>query len=184
MFNKYRLRDQVTEMTGKRLQRIFLFIGATVVLVVILGVWVSHQFPALTNGPKSSAEMLEALFKTPIRTVTASTDYVLKHIEQEAVKLFVKSCDLPPETEKRLLEMVSGEDFSEVTVPFVFYLYELYGAPGTTEAVATNDLTYDEETIARCQEARRTCAATLRRPVPPGEAGGGRERPAPARALR
>ena len=108
MFNKYRLRDQVTEMTGKRLQRIFLFIGATVVLVVILGVWVSHQFPALTNGPKSSAEMLEALFKTPIRTVTASTDYVLKHIEQEAVKLFVKSCDLPPETEKRLLEMVSG----------------------------------------------------------------------------
>ena len=147
MFNKYRLRDQVTEMTGKRLQRIFLFIGATVVLVVILGVWVSHQFPALTNGPKSSAEMLEALFKTPIRTVTASTDYVLKHIEQEAVKLFVKSCDLPPETEKRLLEMVSGEDFSEVTVPFVFYLYELYGAPATTEAVATTDLAYAEETI-------------------------------------
>ena len=103
MFNEYRLRDAITKMTGKRLQRIFLFIGATVVLLVILGVGVSHQFPALTNGPKSSAEMLEALFKTPIRSVTAPTKYVLKHIEQGAVELFIQSCDLPPDTEARLL---------------------------------------------------------------------------------
>ncbi len=134
-------------MTGKRLQRISLFTGGTVVLLVILGVFVSHQFPALTNGPKSSAEILEALFKTPDRAVTASKEYVLKHIKQEAVELFVKSCDLPPETEKRLLDMLGGEQFTEVTVPFVFYLYELYGAPATTDAVDTADLAYREETI-------------------------------------
>ncbi|MEE8155515.1 MAG: alkaline phosphatase family protein, partial [Phycisphaerales bacterium] len=134
-------------MTGKRLQRIFLFTGSTVVLLVILGVWVSHQFPALTNGPKSSAEILETLFKTPDRTVTASRKFVLKHIKQEAVELFIKSCDLPPDTEKRLLVMLGGEQFTEVTVPFVFYLYELYGAPVTTEAVETDDLAYAEETI-------------------------------------
>ncbi len=136
--------EAVTKMTGKRLQRIFLSISATVVLLVILGVWVSHQFPALTNGPKSSAEMLEILFETPIRSVTAPTKYVLKHIEQEAVELFIRSCDLPPDTEARLLAMVRGERFAEVTVPFVFYLYELYGATAAAEEVATADLAYAE----------------------------------------
>lgn len=152
-YNEYRLRDAITEMTGKRLQRIFLFSAATVVLVVILGVWVSHQFPALTNGPKSSAEILETLFKTPDRTVTASRKFVLKHIKQEAVELFIKSCDLPPDTEKRLLVMLGGEQFTEVTVPFVFYLYELYGAPATTEAVETDDLAYAEEPIEPTPQA-------------------------------
>ncbi|MCH8151460.1 MAG: alkaline phosphatase family protein [Planctomycetes bacterium] len=131
-------------MTSKRPQRLFLLIATAVVLVATLGVWVSHQFPALTNGPKSSAEMLEGLFKTPARMVTASTKYIFKHIEQRAVELFIRSCGLPPDTEGRLLAMVRGERFEEVTVPFVFYLYELYGAPATTQAVAIADLDYEE----------------------------------------
>jgi hypothetical protein len=40
--------------------------------------------------------------------------------------------------------MVRGERFKEVTVPFVFFLYELYGAPAKAEAITINDLAYAE----------------------------------------
>ena len=121
---------------SKRLKRLLLFISISVVTLVVLGVAVSHQFPALTNGPKSSAEIMEILFKAPIRTVTAPSQYVLEHVERGAVELFIRSCDLPSDTEARLLAMLHSERFKEVTVPFIFYLYELYGAAATTDTLA------------------------------------------------
>lgn len=131
-------------MTEKPLRRFSRVIVIGVVLLVTLGVWVTHQFPALTTGPKSSVEILESLFKTPARLVSEPTEYILTHIKREAVELFVWSCDLPADAEDRLLALVRGERFKEVTVPFVFFLYELYGAPAKAEAVTINDLAYAE----------------------------------------
>jgi hypothetical protein len=131
-------------MTEKQLRRFFPFFTVVIVLFVALGVWVTHQFPALTNGPKSSVEILESLFEAPARMVSVPTEYVLQHIKREAVELFIRSCDLPFDAEGRLLAMVRGERFKEVTVPFVFFLYELYGAPAKAEAITINDLAYAE----------------------------------------
>ena len=67
-------------MTKKQLRRFFPFFTVVIVLSVALGVWVTHQFPALTNGPKSSVEILESLFEAPARMVSEPTEYVLQHI--------------------------------------------------------------------------------------------------------
>ena len=75
-------------------------------------------------------------------------DYILKRINQAAVESFIRACDLPFDTEGRLRAMVRGERFEEVTIPFVFFLYELYGAPEQAEAVAISDLAYAEPTGA------------------------------------
>lgn len=131
-------------MTKKQLRRFFPFFTVVIVLSVALGVWVTHQSPALTNGPKSSVEILESLFEAPARMVSEPTEYVLQHIKWEAVELFIRSCDLPSDAEGRLLAMVRGERFKEVTVPFVFFLYELYSAPAKAEAITINDLAYAE----------------------------------------
>jgi hypothetical protein len=113
-------------------------------LFVVVGVWVTHELPWLTKGPKSSAEILEGLLRAPAQMASEPKQYVLKQIKREGVELFIRSCDLPSDAEGRLLAMIRGERFEEVTVPFVFYLHELYGAPVTTEAVAINDLGYAE----------------------------------------
>lgn len=131
-------------MTRKRLRRFIRFSAVGVALLVVLGVGVAHQFPVLTHGPKSSVEILEGLFDAPADMVSESTEHILKHIKRKAVELFIRSCDLPSDAEGRLLAMVRGERFQEVTVPFVFYLHELYGAPVTTEAAPVDDLAYAE----------------------------------------
>ena len=58
-------------MTRKHLRRLVGALAGTLLLFVAAGVWVAQQFPALTNGPKSSVEMLEVLFKNPVRTVVS-----------------------------------------------------------------------------------------------------------------
>ncbi len=131
-------------MPRKQLRRLFATFIAGLILLVVLGVWVAGQFPALTNGPKSSAEILEGLFKTPANIVTRPGDHILEHINQAAVELFIRACDLPADAEGRLLDLVRGDRFEEVTVPFVFFLYELYGAPRQTEAGNVSDLAYAE----------------------------------------
>ena len=61
-----------------------LTIGLVALLAV--GVWVSQQFPALTNGPKSSAEVLEGLFRTSAQTVAQPRAYILEYVDQAAVR--------------------------------------------------------------------------------------------------
>ena len=131
-------------MPRKQLRRLFATFIAGLILLVVLAVWVAGQFPALTNGPKSSAEILEGLFKAPANMVTRPGDHILEHINQAAVELFIRACDLPADAEGRLLDLVRGDRFEEVTVPFVFFLYELYGAPEQAEAGNVSDLAYAE----------------------------------------
>ena len=131
-------------MNRKRLRRISAALAAGLLLLVALGVWVTQQFPALTNGPKSSVEILGALFKTPVRTVAKRRDFTFDRVNQAAVELFIRACDLPADAEGRLLDLVRGDHFDEVTTPFVFFLYDLYGAPAQAEAVTEDDLAYGE----------------------------------------
>ena len=131
-------------MTQKRLRRFLTAVAVGLALLLALGVWGAQQFPGLTDGPKSSAEILEGLFETPINVLAQPWDYILKRINQAAVESFIRACDLPFDTEGRLRAMVRGERFEEVTIPFVFFLYELYGAPEQAEAVAISDLAYAE----------------------------------------
>ncbi|NQT85799.1 alkaline phosphatase family protein, partial [bacterium] len=126
-----------------RLRRLAKLAAVCIGLFLVLGVWVSHQFPALTHGPKSSVELLEGLFTTPTQAVEDVSQYVLTHAELKGAELFVQSCDLPADCESRLMAMLRGERFQEVTVPFVYTLYELYGAP-VTEPEAISDLAYPE----------------------------------------
>ena len=130
-------------MTQKR-SRLFAAFILCFALLVALGVWVSQQFPALTNGPKSSTEILEGLFKAPAQMVVQPRAYIVEHVNQSAVELFVRACDLPSDVESRLLGLVRGETFEEVTVPFVFFAYELYGAPAQAQLSAVGDLAYAE----------------------------------------
>ena len=131
-------------MTTNRRRKYFWLLTIGLLLFVGLGVWVSVQFPALTNGPHSSTQILEGLFQLPSQAVSGSADYVLKRVNRGAVELFILSSNLPSDSEERLLALVRGERFEDVTVPFVFYLYELYGASSETESVSLDDLAYAE----------------------------------------
>ena len=133
-------------MKNKRLRRWLRWSGVGIVLFVILGVWIAQQFPALTSGPKTSVELLQHLFKAPIHMVANPAEYLLRRVGKEAVVTFIVSCDLPADTEGRLSSMVRGEGFEDATIPFVYYLYELYGAPVTTGTGNVADLAYAEPT--------------------------------------
>lgn len=107
-------------MTQKR-SRHFAVFSIGLVLFVTLGVWVTQQFPGLTNGPKTSTEILEGLFKAPARMVAQPRTFILERVNQSAVDLFIRACDLSSDVEGRLLDLVRGERFEEVTVPFIFF---------------------------------------------------------------
>lgn len=131
-----------------RLHRLLKWLLVGLVLLVILGVWVSQQFPALTSGPKSSTEILASVFKMPARRAGDLSGQLAKHVEREALELFIRSCDLPADSRQRLLSLVRGESFREVTVPFVYYLYETYGR-GAAGPVDDGDLAYAEPSEAQ-----------------------------------
>jgi hypothetical protein len=131
-------------------------------LFLVLGVGISHQFPALTGGPRSSAELLEELFEAPVRLAIDPARFFMARAGSEAVVLFVRSCDLPPAAEGRLVAHLEGETFRRRTLPFLFYLYELYGAGMSVEASELEELAYAEPL-----------------PEPPGEAAREEERGGP-----
>ncbi len=128
----------------RRSRRALRFTIAGLAIFVVLGVAVSQQFPSLTHGPKSSVEMLEGLFKAPFAMPADAAKFVFKRVKKDAVVLFIDSCELPADARGRLVAMVRGEEFASVTVPFVYYLYELYGEPAAGEPESMADLAYDE----------------------------------------
>jgi hypothetical protein len=73
-------------------------------------------------------------------------------VELKGVELFIRSCDLPADCKSRLVAMVRGEQFQDVTVPFVYYLYETYGAP-VAEPADVSDLTYPPQGEAAAGDA-------------------------------
>jgi hypothetical protein len=111
--------------------------------LVVLGVGISHQFPALTHGPKTSVELLESLLRAPRDSAENAVRDLRRYTEWTGLELFVRSCDLPADCEERLLAMVRGDRFRDVTVPFVYSLYELYGGPSRQKSELA-DLSYAE----------------------------------------
>ena len=79
-----------------------------------------------------------------MRTVAQPRGYILERVNQAAVELFIRACDFPADAQGRLLDLVRGDHFDEVTTPFVFFPDELYGAPAQAEAVTVDDLAYAE----------------------------------------
>ena len=109
-------------------------IAGSLLAFVVLGVWITRQFPSLTSSPKTSVELLEDLFSKPVREVVGGAGVVIDRVKLEAVALFIRASDLEEDVEGRLLSMVRGDQFTETTVPFIFYLYELYGTSLDAEA--------------------------------------------------
>lgn len=126
-----------------RLGRFLRLVLPAMAVVVILGVWVSHEFPSLTSGPRSSVELLEAIFSAPRNIRLDASRYLFGRAKRDAVVLFVHSCDLRPGQRERLVSMVRGESFQDVTVPFLYYLHELYGSSSAGEG-PLDDLAYAE----------------------------------------
>jgi hypothetical protein len=125
---------------SKRLLRVIL---TGLVAFVISAVWISQQFPALTHGPKSSVEIIQAMLHAPKYSYDKTWRLLQQRIERAGIERFLKSCELPPDCEERLLAAIRDNNFREVTVPFVCHLYELYGMP-VAEGVELDDLAYAE----------------------------------------
>lgn len=119
-------------------------------LFLVLGVWVSRQFPSLTSGPKTSVELLEGLFRAPVEIPADAVNYVLNRVKKEAVVQFVDLLDVPEDARGRVKQWVLGERFDDVSAPFVYSLYELYGVPALAAGDAAADLAYAE----RAQEGK------------------------------
>jgi hypothetical protein len=114
-------------------------------LIVVAGcVWLSYEFPSITAGRRSSAEILSSMFRAPVRVTDELAKEALTQVGKEAVVQFVRENDLPPDVEKRIIALVRSERVETVTLPFVYYLHELYGAPAEEEDQATHDLAYEE----------------------------------------
>src|SRR5262245_10230230 len=109
-----------------RVRRLIGLTAIGIALFLLLGVSISQQFPALTNGPKSSAELIQAIFKAPIEIPANAAEYALTRVKKDAVTAFVEFLDVPPEVKARVIRLVQGDQFDELTAPFVYYLYELY----------------------------------------------------------
>lgn len=131
-------------MNSKRLRKLARWSAAILALLVIAVVAVSHQFPSLTKGRKSSVEVLADVFDAPSRAVGDPARYFAQEAGRAAVEVFIESCGLPDDAEARLIERLNSEHFDELTVPFVYYLYELYGAPQRANAELLARLAYDE----------------------------------------
>ncbi|HEV3021790.1 MAG TPA: alkaline phosphatase family protein, partial [Pirellulales bacterium] len=119
--------------------------AAALALLVVAGVWVGYQFPGLFMGRKSSVELLADIFRAPVDVTRHNALAALKTINKAAVAAFVVSCALPDDAETRLVAMVRDERTEVVAVPFVYYLYEMYGAPVTSDADALADLGYGDD---------------------------------------
>src|SRR5262245_14500418 len=109
------MRRTTTKITrAKRWVRITVVCLA---LFLVIGVWVSQQFPSLTNGPKSSAELIAAIFKAPIEIPANAAEYAIKRVKKDAITGFVELLDAPDEVKGRVIQLVQGDRFDEVTAP-------------------------------------------------------------------
>jgi hypothetical protein len=131
-------------VNAARARKLVRYGAVGVTSLVTLAVAISYQFPSLTRGRRSSVEVLSEMFQVPVRTVQDPARYFAKEGGKAAVDLFIRSCDLPADAEGRLLARLHDENFDAVTVPFLHYLYELYGAPEHQDRERLAELAYDE----------------------------------------
>jgi hypothetical protein len=122
--------------------------AAALAVLVVAGVWMGYQFPGLVVGRKSSVELLADIFRAPGNVTRQKALAALKTINKAAVDGFIVACALPDDAQTRLVAMVHDERTESVTVPFVYYLYEMYGAPLTGDDDALADLSYGDDSPA------------------------------------
>jgi hypothetical protein len=120
----------------------------TLATLLVLGVWLGHEFPGWFVARKSSVELLADLFQAPAEITNSRVRAALKSVNKQAVSLFIRSCDLPDDVEERLTTMVASERVDRVTVPFIYYLYEMYGAPATESEETLAGIGYDQHGAA------------------------------------
>src|SRR5262245_39246 len=120
-----------------------MLVAMAVLLTVVLGVWITYQFPSLAAGRKSSVEVLEDLFKAPVVVTEENAQQALKDVSKDAAVVFIHACDLPTDVEARLLAALRAPRLDAVTIPFIFHLYEMYGAPTKADPAELADLIYD-----------------------------------------
>ncbi|MGH7137817.1 MAG: alkaline phosphatase family protein, partial [Pirellulales bacterium] len=114
------------------------------VAAVAVVVWLGYEFPGWFGGRKSSVELLADLFHSPVEVTDDTIRAAAKGLNKRAATLFIRSCDLPDDVEGRLTALVAGERIDRVTVPFIYHLYELYGAPVTEDDEDLRAIGYDE----------------------------------------
>lgn len=129
---------------SRRFQRWSLRIAIALVIIVAAAVWLGHEFPGWFVGRKSSAEVLADIFQAPVEITDDRIREAIKGVNKQAVVLFIGSCDLRDDVKERLCELVEGDRIDRVTVPFVYHLYELYGAPMTETEIELESIGYDE----------------------------------------
>jgi hypothetical protein len=112
--------------------------------IVAITVWLGHEFPGWFIGRKSSAELMADIFQAPVKITDGNLRAAMKGVNKQAVALFIRSCDLPDDVERRLTNLVESEQVDRVTVPFIYYLYEMYGAPLTEDDQDVKTIGYDE----------------------------------------
>ena len=127
-----------------RLRRWMLRVSLGLALGVVIVVWLGHEFPGWFVGRKSSVELLADMFQAPVAITDENVRAAIKGVNKQAVALFIRSCDLPDDVERRLTDLVASDRIDRVTVPFVYYLYELYGAPVTADDEDVKPIGYDE----------------------------------------
>lgn len=127
-----------------RVRRWPLRIAVGLVVAMALVVWLGYEFPGWFVGRKSSLELLSDVFQAPVEITEESVQFALKRVNKEAVTLFIRSSDLPADVEDRLTALVASEQTDRVTLPFVYHLYELYGAPLTEDEQTIKAIGYDE----------------------------------------
>lgn len=113
-------------------------------LLLALGVVAVRQFPGLMRLPQGAAELLEELYPAPVSFAADAARFLAERLGEEGVVLFIRACGLPEETRERLIAHVRGEGFGQRTIPFVFYLYDLYGAALAVQPEELTDLAYAE----------------------------------------
>ncbi|HET6881432.1 MAG TPA: alkaline phosphatase family protein [Pirellulales bacterium] len=116
----------------------------TAVIVVAALVWLGREFPGWFAGRKSSAELLADIFHAPVEITDDNVRAALRSVNKQAVILFIQSCNLDADVEGRLCRLVASDHVDRVAAPFVYHLYELYGAPVTTDKNELTGLGYDE----------------------------------------
>ncbi len=129
-----------------------------VVVFVVLGVLISHQFPGLISTPKTSLELLEEIFSAPFK----SGEYVARLAAREAVVvLFVKDSGLDKDVENRVVASLRSEKFRAETVPFLYYLFSMYGAERDADEPTLAELAYEEPPVVARSGGSRTGLSVL-----------------------
>lgn len=126
-------------------RRRWAMISGGVVSVLVLAVAAGQWVPALTGGPVSSTEALRAMFSAPAQLARVGLDELRERYTVGSLEAFVIANRLPDDAEQRLLAMIRDDSLFDVDLPFVYHLYDVYGATAAVEDEDLVGLEYDDD---------------------------------------